>query len=81
MSVLVLGLDIASRTGWCRFDGESFETTLGRLSHFICRGLAWIRPTAAGVRDAGSSGNNPSWRSIEPIFSGALTKHSHAYYI
>ncbi len=26
MSVLVLGLDIASRTGWCRFDGESFET-------------------------------------------------------
>ena len=23
---VVLGLDIASRTGWCRFDGVSFET-------------------------------------------------------
>ena len=23
---IVLGLDIASRTGWCRYDGLSFET-------------------------------------------------------
>ena len=26
MTTVVLGLDIASRTGWCRYDGLSFET-------------------------------------------------------
>ena len=26
MTISVVGLDIASRTGWCRYDGVSFET-------------------------------------------------------
>ena len=26
MTTSVVGLDIATRTGWCRYDGVSFET-------------------------------------------------------